>query len=92
MFNPRRFGAEASAVEATAVGLKAPSVMPIRARIRIRDMSPPASPVNTEHSENKMMPGIMTLRRPKRSESRPMNRAEMPQASPRAPMMLPRSA
>ncbi|MCY1423260.1 hypothetical protein D9M71_389680 [compost metagenome] len=91
MFMPSRLGCEASAVAAIEVGVKAPSATPMTARISSSAPTPVASPDKPANNENMITEGMITLRRPIRSESRPMNIEEIPQASANTAEMLPRS-
>ncbi|MCY1287850.1 hypothetical protein D9M68_200190 [compost metagenome] len=91
MFSPRRDGCEASAVAAMAVGVKAPSETPITARISSSAPTPVASPDTPASRENSSTAGISTLRRPIRSDNRPISTEEIPQAMASTAEMLPRS-
>ncbi|MNP68970.1 hypothetical protein D3C76_1650010 [compost metagenome] len=91
MFSPRRRGCEDSAVAAMAVGVNAPSDTPITARISNSAATPLANPDRPASRENSSTAGISTLRRPMRSDSRPMKIEEIPQAMASTAEILPRS-
>ncbi|MDT4852427.1 hypothetical protein FQZ97_866590 [compost metagenome] len=91
MFIPSRDGCEASAVAAMEVGVKAPSATPMTARISRSPPTPVASPERPASSEKRITAGMITLRRPTRSERRPMKIEDTPQASARTAEILPRS-
>ena len=76
---------------ATPVDATAPSATPITERITSRLSRPVAQPDKPDSSENRRIAGTRTLRRPKRSESPPITKADMPQNTPRMPTRLPRS-
>ena len=91
LFMPRRLGCEASTATATPVEATGPSNTPITARITIRLTRPAAMPLNQDINEKTMTDGISTLRRPMRSDRKPMAKADMPQKIARMPTRLPRS-
>ncbi|MNR49281.1 hypothetical protein D3C85_1686330 [compost metagenome] len=91
MFIPSLEGCDASAVAAIDVGMKAPSATPITARISNSPPTPLASPEKPANSEKMSTDGMITLRRPMRSESRPMKIEESPQARASTAEILPRS-
>ncbi|MNZ76481.1 hypothetical protein D3C78_949880 [compost metagenome] len=91
MFIPSRLGWDASAVAAIEVGVKAPSATPMTARISNSAPTPVASPDKPANNENMITEGMITLRRPIRSDNRPMKIEEIPQVSASTADMLPRS-
>ncbi|MNJ35290.1 hypothetical protein D3C77_300220 [compost metagenome] len=91
MFIPSLEGCEASAVAAIEVGVNAPSATPMTARINSSPPTPLASPEKPASKEKMTTEGMITLRRPMRSDKRPMKIEEIPQARARTAEMLPRS-
>ncbi len=93
LFMPRRFGCEASTATATPVDATGPSKAPIRARISSR-LTKPCAPNRSARrlSRTPMIAGTSTLRRPTRSDRKPITIADTPHATARMPTRLPRSS
>ena len=88
---PRREGFAATAVAAKLVGQNAPSEIPIKARIRIKLVSPIAAPEKPEANEKITKEISRILRCPILSERCPEKIEKIPQVIPNAPKIKPTS-